>query len=669
MANAVGGSVVWNLDVDPKNFNSGLESAERKAKSFATGINKIDFGSMAGSASSAFGSVVDGIGQIIKSVAILGVTGSVGFGAMAKAAFGQVKQVENATFALKAYERDTGKVNQVLSELVGFARSEMGVLFQRQDLFDAASTLKLYGVETQNLTRYTKILSKGVAVGKITFQDLSQILGQVAAEGKLTADSYDVLIRRGIKLPANMRNAATSAEELFKALDKSLPDSILEGRANTIEGRMIRLQSSFRDLGGAILGVDKETSTFIKGGLGDTFIKLLEDLRTQLASPEFKESFKKFGESVGSFAKQVLPLFVKGLGFIARNMNNILPIFAALIAVFAVAKVAAIVFGTAATIATAGISLPMLAIIAVVTLVIGALTFLQLKFNIIGKAVDFLKQKLQPLYDFFVVNILPVLQKIGAFIGEQFIKAWNDLKSAFDKVMVTLQPFMPQLKTLGLIILGIALIPLALIIGGILLFTAVVIAVITVIARLIGWFSQLSASIFSAMVSFRESVQSGVSNAIAWFRGLPGAIMGAIGNVGGILYNAGRSIVQGLLNGAASLLSTVGQFFASKLPGPLQGAFKKALGIHSPSKVFAGYGKNIVQGLTSGIGDNLNLVKSSMNDLSNNLQLSASPLSIDASVGSSASSSSPVINQYNTVNTNVDMNIVNRQLLWELNRA
>ena len=350
-------------------------------------------------------------------------------------------------------------------------------------------------------------------------------------------------------------------------------------------------------------------------------------------------------------------------------MNNILPIFAALIAVFAVAKVAAIVFGTAATIATAGISLPMLAIIAVVTLVIGALTFLQLKFNVIGKAVDFLKQKLQPLYDFFVVNILPVLQKIGAFIGEQFIKAWNDLKSAFDKVMVTLQPFMPQLKTLGLIILGIALIPLALIIGGILLFTAVVVAVITVIARLIGWFSQLSASIFSAMVSFRESVQSGVSNAIAWFRGLPGAIMGAIGNVGGILYNAGRSIVQGLLNGAASLLSTVGQFFASKLPGPLQGAFKKALGIHSPSKVFAGYGKNIVQGLTSGIGDNLNLVKSSMNDLSNNLQLSASPLSIDASVGSSASSSSPVINQYNTVNTNVDMNIVNRQLLWELNRA
>lgn len=39
--------------------------------------------------------------------------------AVTQAAFDQVREVENATFALRAYETDASKVNHVLSELVG----------------------------------------------------------------------------------------------------------------------------------------------------------------------------------------------------------------------------------------------------------------------------------------------------------------------------------------------------------------------------------------------------------------------------------------------------------------------------------------------------------------------------------------------------------------------
>lgn len=200
----------------------------------------------------------------------------------------------------------------------------MGVLFQRQDLFDAASALKVYGVETSKLTDYTKILSKGVAIGKTSFQELSEILGQVVTDGRLSGDAFDVLARRAIKLPDSMRGAKVSAEELFAALDKALPDSILEGRANTIDGAMIRLQSSFRDLGGAILGVDKDTSTFIKGGLGDRFVQLLNDLRVTLRSPEFTEAFAKFGKAIGDFAESAIPKLLNAFTFLARNFDKVI---------------------------------------------------------------------------------------------------------------------------------------------------------------------------------------------------------------------------------------------------------------------------------------------------------------------------------------------------------
>lgn len=192
--------------------------------------------------------------------------------AASKAAWDQVRAVEDGSFALRAYEKDASKVNQILSELVAYARSDMGVLFQRQDLFKAASNLRGFGEEADKVTDRVKILSKGVALGMTNFDELSQIVGRAAQAGKLTAEQYDQLAYRGIILDSSLRGAAVGADELYNALDKALPDDILKGRADTIQGRLIRLQSAFRDVGAEILGVDRETSKFIEGGLGDRFV-------------------------------------------------------------------------------------------------------------------------------------------------------------------------------------------------------------------------------------------------------------------------------------------------------------------------------------------------------------------------------------------------------------
>jgi len=83
--------------------------------------------------------------------------------------------------------------------------------------------------------------------------------------------------------------------------------------------------------------------------------------------------------------------------------------------------------------------------------------------------------------------------------------------------------------------------------------------------------------------------------------GIPGHVRDFFASAGEWLVPAGRNIILGLMSGAGQLLPRIGQFFLDKLPGWIVGPFKAALGIHSPSRVFAGFGENIGQGAINGI--------------------------------------------------------------------
>lgn len=86
-----------------------------------------------------------------------------------------------------------------------------------------------------------------------------------------------------------------------------------------------------------------------------------------------------------------------------------------------------------------------------------------------------------------------------------------------------------------------------------------------------------------------------------WVRELPGRVVGALGNAKTWLLESGRDIVRGLMDGAGEFLPKLGSFFLDKLPGWIKEPFKKALGIESPSKVFAEYGRDIGRGAVQGI--------------------------------------------------------------------
>jgi len=101
----------------------------------------------------------------------------------------------------------------------------------------------------------------------------------------------------------------------------------------------------------------------------------------------------------------------------------------------------------------------------------------------------------------------------------------------------------------------------------------------------------------------RTGIVNGWNAVVSWFRNLPNTILGFFAGAGRWLWDIGRNMIDGLLGGIRSLGSTIGNFFLDLLPDWIVGPFKAALGIHSPSTVFAEFGRNIVQGIPVGMDD------------------------------------------------------------------
>ena len=98
----------------------------------------------------------------------------------------------------------------------------------------------------------------------------------------------------------------------------------------------------------------------------------------------------------------------------------------------------------------------------------------------------------------------------------------------------------------------------------------------------------------------------------------------------------GRNIVQGLKDGIAGMWNNIKNWFNEKVNG-LVGGVKRILGINSPSKVFAGIGGFMAEGLGDGFDDQFKSVKK---DIENSMNFDAANASINIQkqVGSGISS-------------------------------
>jgi tape measure domain-containing protein len=130
-----------------------------------------------------------------------------------------------------------------------------------------------------------------------------------------------------------------------------------------------------------------------------------------------------------------------------------------------------------------------------------------------------------------------------------------------------------------------------------------------------GIWNMVSGFLGSAWSGIVNGVSSGVGNVMGVIGSLPGRIMGALAGAGGWLVGIGVNVIQGLINGISSMMGAIGRAILNIVPEAIRGPFQAALGIHSPSRVFMGYGVNIGEGLIIGTDKMKGKIQDTMENL------------------------------------------------------
>lgn len=129
-------------------------------------------------------------------------------------------------------------------------------------------------------------------------------------------------------------------------------------------------------------------------------------------------------------------------------------------------------------------------------------------------------------------------------------------------------------------------------------------AISTIVLNVIFWFAELPGKIYNAIITIREKISEWASNVIAFFgEKIPEIIQNVYDffmDLPERIKEIGKFVVEGLWEGIQNakdwLLTKINDF----CEGFVQG-FKDALGIASPSKVFAENGRYVVEGFNEGI--------------------------------------------------------------------
>ena len=147
-----------------------------------------------------------------------------------------------------------------------------------------------------------------------------------------------------------------------------------------------------------------------------------------------------------------------------------------------------------------------------------------------------------------------------------------------------------------------------------------------------GWAS-MGQQLAEAWSGFTESVAVGTANVVTFFAELPGRILEALGDLGGLLMEAGASIMGGFLNGLKSKWGEVKGFVKTVAPwvesnkGPL--SYDRTLLVPAGLAIMGGFNKALRKGMEA--------VKATVRSVAPMIQRAMSPVDLGAKVDATMS--------------------------------
>ena len=481
MADVVGGSVVWNLDVDKQKLTSGLADAREKVNSFADNAEK-RFQSMASSIHNSMKQAERGSQIFAGGIAAIGA----GLGFAVKQA-GQMEMLRSSLDTLTGSAEKGAKVFTDLNEFAAKTPFETG------DLAKATETMLAFGITSEKVLPNLGMLGDLSLGNAEKLRGLSLAFSQVQSTGRLMGQDLLQMINQGFNpltiisqktgksmavLKDEMAAGSISAEMVADAMKTATSEGGLfykgmERGSQTLTGVTATLQDTIGMTIRQMVGLS-ETGEVVKGGLVDVVKNAFVDLTNFLTANQ---------DTIVSF-------FNNGLSWIQANGPIVIGII--------IGGLIPAVYGLATAFITA--MTPLIPFI-VAGALLGATA--KLIVDALGGWEQAQAKVAEALSDFvnaFNTHVKPALDSLWKTINEELMPALRELWNVIGPVLS------PVLKVLATIIGGIVIGALRIAIEALKLVIQAVTDNIKRFTDLINFFKGLPGSISSAL--------SGVKNAI-----------------------------------------------------------------------------------------------------------------------------------------------------------
>ena len=339
-------------------------------------------------------------------------------------------------------------------------------------------------------------------------------------------------------------------------------------------------------------GLRGSLASTIAGALGGAIVAIM---------PALNVLSQTLVGALGSILPSIIPAVVTMVGMLGQTFASLMPIVVPLISTIA---------GFAATLISQLAPILTNLFTSVMPIVVSAFGSL---LSAVGPVIQIVAGALIPI----ISSLLPVVVTVFSVVADVVKNAMQIVQGIIQVVTGIISGNWSQVWSGILNIVGGIWNTIGSLISG------AIRVVASVISGVLGSIAGVWNSIWGGIAGFlggiwgqiTGAVSGGINGVIGFFGGLLGRITGAIGNAAGALYGIGQNIIQGLVNGIGSMMGAIGSAILSLVPGPIVGVFKDLLGIHSPSRVFRGFGVNIGEGLILGIQDMHADVERSIADL------------------------------------------------------
>lgn len=499
------GSVYATMELQTRGFGADIARAQTQLAGFdksTLSSGKI-VGNYAQQANQHFSSIADGISGLVKTTVALGVTGSIGLAAFVKTAAG----LQTTSKQMEALIGNADDANKIFGELYNYT---LGKPIAFPDASKAAATLIGYGRSAKDVMGDMKTLSTLAIVNGADLQALSLVFGQVTSRGALFGQDALQLINNRIplttilakELGVSMEEAAgkinggkISAEQFTRAMDNYAKSLDISKFSDTFDNRLLSMRGSIRAFGNAILGLRIDPIRGLVIESGGLFDRLSQGIT-----------------NIGPALKSITPQVKAFVDFMVTNFNTIVAGIGALGAAWATAKIGEGITGlidigggfasligliSKATATQWGFNAamtanPVGAVVVGIVALVSALTFLQIRFNIFGKALSAIKPAIDTIRSAFT-TFWNAIKPIRDFVGEQLRSAFESLISIGKQLAQSFQPVINALKailanqTVQTVLKAIGIALLAIVAAPVIAFFAGLVAAITVVSKVLGF--------------------------------------------------------------------------------------------------------------------------------------------------------------------------------------